>query len=288
MKTLIQNFGFFILLFIATGLFYFYNYNPYVYYGVFVGSLLITFLLEKKYPFEVQWTKTDANLWQDIMYAISTIFISPIAKVAVTYILVAINIQAFHLTLFSNAIPFPLVILTGLLLSGFLPYWHHRLSHTKSSLLWKIHAIHHSPDKIYWLNGFRLHPINAFLTAFLSLIPLQILGFSKESILLVSFINNYVAILNHTNINFKLGAFNYIFNMNEVHRWHHSNIETEGNSNYSSGALVFWDLLFNSFYLPQRLFEINQIGLFDSSKKIFPKKLISQLIFPFKLNQKDS
>ena len=41
-------------------------------------------------------------------------------------------------------------------------YWIHRISH-HWEILWRFHAIHHSSERIYWLNGERRHPVNHWL-----------------------------------------------------------------------------------------------------------------------------
>lgn len=282
MKYLIQKFGFFALLLASVTLFLYYQFAPLAFYGIFSGTLLCVALLERTYPFEHQWNMPDGNLRQDLFYAVATILMGPIAQTISTYLVVGMGAPAWTHASPIGAWSGVWQVLAGLLISGLLPYWYHRLSHTQSAFWWRIHAIHHSPEKLYWLNGLRLHPVNALLNALLGLAPLMLLGFSRDSILLVGFINNYVSVLNHTNIDFQLGLFNYLFNMNEVHRWHHSHHLTEGNHNYSSGALVVWDLIFGSYYLPARPIDARGLGLFAESKQGFPyKALWRQLWYPF-------
>lgn len=280
MKNIIQYVGFFIMLTTASFLFHWFEYNPLVFYGLFSSTIVLSIVLEKWIPYREEWGRYSNDIFEDTLYALSTILLTPMVKAFAVYSIILIGSSLMSITTVVSSQPFVVQLLLALVVSGFLPYWYHRLSHTKSQFLWRIHSVHHSPEKLYWLNGFRFHPINAILNAFLSLFPLLFLGFSEEVVVLAGFINNYVDILNHTNINFKIGIFNYVFNMSELHRWHHSAKEREANTNYSAGALILWDLMFNSHYRPKK--NIGDLGLFAQSKENFPFKSIwLQLCLPF-------
>ncbi len=281
MKNFLRYAGFYILLLGSVILFTFYQFNPVAFYFIFIGTILTAMVLEKFIPYDKSWTEYKGDLKHDILYAFSTILLGPFVKTFVIYMIVKLHSWMPESNLGLGNCHLVFQFLTAILISGFLPYWYHRLSHTSSRFLWKIHSIHHSPEKLYWLNGFRFHPINAVLNAGLSLFPLMLLGFSSELIIFVGFVNNYVSILNHTNIDFRLGKMNLIFNMSECHRWHHSAKLEEGNSNFSGGSLIVWDLVFSSYYCPRK--KIGNLGLFNESRITFPyKSFIGQIIYPFR------
>lgn len=280
MKYLIQRLGFLVMLTTSIILFYQFKFTPLVYYIIFSTTISLTIFLEKWMPYHKKWKNYQKDLKQDIIYALSTIILTPVVKVIAIYSVVLIGSSFLTIKSFVSEQDFITQFVVALILSGLAPYWYHRWSHTRSTLLWKIHAIHHAPKKLYWLNAFRFHPINSIINAFLSLFPLLLLGFNQEVVILTGFINNYIDILNHTNINFKIGVLNYIFNMNEVHRWHHSSKHKEGNSNYSGGALILWDLVFNTYYRPKKA--LKSIGLFSDTKASFPYTcVLAQVSYPF-------
>ena len=66
-------------------------------------------------------------------------------------------------------------LILALLISQFGTYWSHRLMH-EVPLLWRLHATHHSPKRLYWLNAGRFHPLDTIFGSSISLIPLLILG----------------------------------------------------------------------------------------------------------------
>ncbi len=44
----------------------------------------------------------------------------------------------------------------------FLGYWTHRWAH-EVPFLWRFHAVHHSPEHMDWVSGFRIHPFDGIL-----------------------------------------------------------------------------------------------------------------------------
>lgn len=46
-----------------------------------------------------------------------------------------------------------------LLVADFLRYWLHRACH-RYAWLWRLHAVHHSPKRLYWLNVGQFHPLD--------------------------------------------------------------------------------------------------------------------------------
>lgn len=44
-------------------------------------------------------------------------------------------------------------------LAEMVAYWMHRLEH-RSSLLWRVHSVHHAATQVGWMTSFRFHPID--------------------------------------------------------------------------------------------------------------------------------
>ena len=72
----------------------------------------------------------------------------------------SVNISVIWPTFFSIWLQ---VICAGAIMDFGLWYMHW-LSHQKHFLS-KLHALHHSPERLYWLNGERRHPLSALLMA---------------------------------------------------------------------------------------------------------------------------
>jgi sterol desaturase/sphingolipid hydroxylase (fatty acid hydroxylase superfamily) len=171
--------------------------------------------------------------------------------------------------------PVALQTLLMILSADFLRYWLHRFSH-EWPLLWRLHAVHHSPHKLYWVNVARFHPIEKALQYFFDAMPFIILGISEEVLALYFVFYSINGFFQHCNIKLRLGFLNYIVSGPELHRWHHSMIAKESNQNYGNNLIV-WDLLFGTWYLPRNR-QVDTLGLVNRD---YPMPFVSQLKAPF-------
>jgi sterol desaturase/sphingolipid hydroxylase (fatty acid hydroxylase superfamily) len=174
----------------------------------------------------------------------------------------------------------PLVAQLGLaLVVGELgAYWLHRLQH-EHDLLWRFHAIHHSAERLYWLNAARFHPGDLVLLFASWYGPLVALGCPEPVLALFAMFDGVFGILQHCNVQVRLGPLNWIFSMAEPHRWHHSRTLAEANSNYGSNLIV-WDVVFGTFFLPRDREPPVVIGIGDLPR--FPRGYLAQLAAPFR------
>ncbi len=252
-------------------------------YAMMVFGMLLAYFLEKYIPYNKEWLTSHGDFKIDVIH----FFVNAILGSAVSVVIISLAAALSpFLTIFYSfsewisELPYILQVIIGIIIAGFFPYWYHRLSHEYNGFFWNIHSIHHSSERLYWLNATRFHPINAALNVFFGSLPLLILGFNTDVIFIIGISNNYIGFLNHTNIDFKLGFMNWIFNMSEIHRWHHSKNMQEANANYSGGTLVFWDVLLGTRILPKKKLKYNRVGLFAKSKS--PKhSYLKQVLFPF-------
>lgn len=154
-------------------------------------------------------------------------------------------------------------------------YWTHRLSHL--GWLWRAHAVHHSSESLTWLSAVRVHPIDeAFSHATKALLAVT-LGFSPMVLAgVVPFLTLYAVFL-HANVRMDLGPLRYVIATPAFHRWHHT-AEDEGVDRNFAGLFPVWDLLFGTFYLPDRA--PRRFGVADGS---VPQGFFGQLAHPFRL-----
>ena len=66
-------------------------------------------------------------------------------------------------------------------------YFAHRCFHAIPSL-WKFHAIHHSIQEMDWLAAYRVHPLDQIATKTASFLPIFLLGFSNEAIVIFALV----------------------------------------------------------------------------------------------------
>lgn len=251
--------------------------SPLPAYTALVVAATFGVFLEKVIPYHKEWNAPRGDTAVDAAHALGAIVVGPLTGIVVTSIVT--SMRPYLPSIFGNSrLPIGIEIVGALIASGFLPYWLHRLAHESDGVLWRAHSVHHSAERIYWLNSLRLHPLNIIWNAS-GLFTALLLGFSAEAVFIAGALNNFVSIFNHLNSDLRLGPLNWIFNMNELHRWHHSRTPSEGNTNYSSGALNLWDTLFQTRRLPDRSLAPDHVGLFQTEN--YPAHSYrGQLLYP--------
>ena len=129
-------------------------------------------------------------------------------------------------------------------LTDFLWYWYHRLSHTVN-LFWGAHIVHHQSTEYNLTVSFRITVFQA-LVRFVFYLPLPFLGFPGEMILVTFSICGIYQFFIHTRLVKKLGWLEEILVTPSHHRVHHGSNEAYLDKNFG-GVLIIWDRLFGSF-----------------------------------------
>ena len=144
---------------------------------------------------------------------------------------------------------FPLV----LLLVSFVRYWIHRFQHS-NEFLWKLHSYHHQVRDLQATNTYVSHPIDFALRNVVVYLVLGVVGFHPLVLLVAVPLSNISGTFSHCGADLKAGLLSYVLVTPEVHRWHHTAQVPDGykySCNYGV-EFSFWDILFGTFYLPQR------------------------------------
>ncbi|MBL4631761.1 MAG: sterol desaturase family protein [Paraglaciecola sp.] len=230
---------------------------------VSAGTLVLAFILEKKIPFRDTWNNNIGDLKTDISSALTlVILVEPVIKALLPLLIIAVY-QSVNAQYSESSLPFFAQVLAVTLFVELGKYWSHRLHHLQP-YLWCLHAMHHSSERLYVINNLRFHPLNYLINSIIGLAPVMLIGFSPNSILAYLILTQPLVLIQHANIDFKSGWANYIFSTNEAHRWHHSTISSEANSNYGN-ALLIWDHVFGTFRAPDGFTQEKRVGLFSSS-----------------------
>jgi sterol desaturase/sphingolipid hydroxylase (fatty acid hydroxylase superfamily) len=166
-----------------------------------------------------------------------------------------------------------------LVIADFVDYWTHRTLHM--GRLWRIHAVHHSPQQMNWISSARVHPLNDLITRSFQLLPILLLGFSATAVMAaVPLVSFYVMFL-HANLRWGFGRLRWVLVSPAYHRWHHASDEVGIDKNFA-GIFPIWDLLFGTAYFPRSL--PKRYGL---KGRQMPESLIAHLLFPFRGTTED-
>lgn len=221
--------------------------------GVTLGVGALVMVLSHFWAFNDDWRGWRSALGVDLLHTlVSTISVSALVEAALFGVMFEVARQAQGLVGWSfwPGLPLPLAIFIGVVIADFGFYWSHRMMH-RVEKLWPVHEVHHSSDKMYVLAASRNHPLNTMITYTAQVAPLVLLGAPVSVLLGVSVAISVLGIIQHSNLNLRLGALDWVFCTPKIHRLHHSIDEWESNHNYSSN-LTLWDHLFGTYMKPER------------------------------------
>jgi sterol desaturase/sphingolipid hydroxylase (fatty acid hydroxylase superfamily) len=179
------------------------------------------------------------------------------------------SLQA-HVVALPAIIRFVLVILAA----DAVEYASHRAYH-EVPLLWRIHAVHHSPEYMDWLSGSRLHFIEPLVTRALVLVPIVLLGFPQDTIFAYLIFISVQSVLIHSNIKMKVGWLRYVIVTPQFHHWHHASDAEAIDKNYAAHTPVF-DMLFGTSHLPKDRWPVKY-----GTVKPIPGGMLGQFLHPF-------
>ncbi len=228
--------------------------------------------LEWLSPYQTAWTKSQGDMWADLQYNVlgavliqaSVHFIYPLSATTVS-----LGVWPIAWPLWASVLGVGVIIDFGL-------YWMHRWSH-RSPLLWRFHQPHHSPERLYWLNGERRHVVSALILATPGLVAVALLGAPLAALAgWFSILPVHLA-FQHANIDYSLGPARRLFGVAEMHRWHHKRDYEDAQVNFGEVFLV-WDWLFGSLHDARENIEAGDLGLSDAT---YPKGFFTQHAAPF-------
>ncbi|MCA9773506.1 MAG: sterol desaturase family protein, partial [Myxococcales bacterium] len=212
----------------------------------------ITEILERLYPWTEDWNHPKGDRAVDLIHAaVSNIGFLEVFKAVVLGALVLVSAKmsaALGVTLWPHHWPLLAQMMLGVLIGDFFFHFGHQYMH-ENDFGWSFHVAHHSAERLYWLNGLRTHPFNSIVSFGCFQLPLVLLGANEAALAATaSFIATH-GLLQHSNIDLRLGFLNKIFSGPELHRWHHSRVVEEANSNYGN-CISVWDVVLGTWFMP--------------------------------------
>ena len=246
------------------------------YLPVIVGAAMVAGL-EWAYPYRQRWWAKKQEWAQDAIFMalVQGVFPRLVSTAVLFSLSMVLHSQDFVLKgWWPTQWPIPLQMLLMMLVADGLRYWLHRWAHEWEPL-WRFHAVHHSPHKLYWLNVGRFHPIDKGLQLCLDTIPFLLVGVGEEVLGLYIVCYAINGFFQHCNCDLRLGSLNYLISGPELHRWHHSIVKHESNHNYGNNFII-WDLVFGTWYWPKER-NVQELGLVNRE---YPSSFFEQMTTP--------
>lgn len=264
-------------------------------YMVIAIGGLIYWAFEWLMPYRQAWNQPQGDLSNDVLSGTVAYILIP-TVVKPLYFAALVGVAAWLAAQVGTDIwptewPLTLQVILLLLAGDAGRYWGHRLAH-EWSFLWRFHAVHHSATRLWWWNATRQHPVDKLWFMASELIVPILLGVTGDVLALYLAVTAVCGFAQHCNIDLKLGPFYWLFNVVELHRWHHSKSTAESNNNYGNNLIVY-DRLFGTYYHPEVQEReqqqatsaetnppraVGDIGLLNPH---YPKSYWGQLLAPF-------
>lgn len=107
------------------------------------------------------------------------------------------------------------------------------------------------------------------------------IGFEISSTVFVGLFTTVLSNLTHANVKVPIGPLKYILNTPQLHIWHHENdYHKRGNVNFGD-ALIIWDHVFGTFYMPEKPVDTSQLSLGFDGVEEYPQSFVVQFFLPF-------
>ena len=249
------------------------------YVTVVVAAGAVT-LFEFVIPYDKTWQPRWTDVKNDLLFMVAVQMVLP----QLLGLLLALNLLGYLEPLdlpLSDVWPrtLPLFVQVALMLvvAELLRYPLHIAAHNTKTL-WRLHAVHHSPKKLYWLNVGRFHPVEKALQYSLDTLPFILIGVGAEAVALYFVFYAVNGFYQHSNVDVRYGLLNYLVSGPELHRWHHSKLVDESNRNYGNNLIV-WDLIFDTWFLPNSA-RVGELGL---RNRDYPLDFLGQMTAPLTL-----
>ena len=233
-------------------------------------------VLERVMPHERSWLDNDGQMGPDLAHTL--------LNKGVVQMIVAVDVAMgvadsvpHGMGIWPTSWPVWAQVVLGLVVAEFGLYWRHRIGH-EWPLMWRFHAVHHSVTRLWFFNTGRFHVVDSATGVLIGALLWFVAGAPAIVFQWVSAITAVIGILTHCNIEMRCGWLNYVFNTPNLHRWHHSTVIAEGNTNYGEN-LMLWDQLFGTFFNPDRR-PPQVIGISEP----MPATFLGQLAAPFSRN----
>jgi sterol desaturase/sphingolipid hydroxylase (fatty acid hydroxylase superfamily) len=239
-----------------------------------LAAIALSLLMERVLPYEEEWNRAHDDLAKDIAHGI----VYEAGNLITLGLLLLISFALPKGSFWPQSLPFFAQFLLALVFADcimtLIHYWSHRVE-----WLWKFHAIHHGVYRLYGFNGFVRHPVHQALDMAFGTLPLVVAGLPVPVAAALGVAITIQLVLQHSNVDYRLGPFKKLLSIGPVHRLHHVNWPSVGDVNFGL-FLTLWDRLLGSFKLnSDRLPSAVDIGIQDCPH--FPQVYARQLRIPF-------
>ncbi len=240
-----------------------------------VLAIIVSFGMERWLPFKAEWNRNQGDSLRDCLHALCNEGLNCLSLMALPWFARWLP----DLGLWPEQWPFVVQVIVTIILADLGITLMHWASH-RNKWLWRLHAVHHSPQRLYGFNGLMKHPLHQLLEALAGIGPLLLLGLPENVAGLLAFAIAIQLLLQHSNVDIRVGYLDRLFAWAPVHRYHHIKYGRAGDVNFAL-FFSFWELLVGTAFTRSGC-ELRSSDLGIGSQPDYPKAYLQQLAQPFK------
>ena len=245
-----------------------------------VGAGIAFSILERRFPYSPGQHLLRPGFWNDlVLYGfVQSYVLGVVIGRLILYLDGRTGMSRLHLV---SGWPVALQIAFFVVTHDLYIYLFHRLQH-RTPWLWRLHEAHHSVKDVDWLSGVRSHSLEILINQTIEFAPIVLLGAAPSVAVIKGAIGAIWGMFIHSNLNVRLGRWQYVINGPEMHRWHHA-IAPEAQGKNFSTKFAFWDWIFGTAFFPDpATSKAGAFGLNDREyPEDFPVAYFVQHTYPF-------
>ncbi|MBF6439589.1 sterol desaturase family protein [Nocardia cyriacigeorgica] len=242
--------------------------------ALLAAAVAVSFTAERLLPYQDSWNASHGDTGRDTAHTFinETLILASVAAIPALAALIPGD------GIWPGSWPFVVQVLLAVLVADLGITLAHYASH-KVGVLWRFHAVHHSVQRFYGLNGLMKHPLHQTLEMTTGVTPLLLAGIPVPVAAALSLAVAVQLLLQHSNADYRVGPFKHVLALNEGHRFHHLKWAGIGDVNFGLFTLI-WDHLLRTYsYDPTRRFTSADLGM--AAKPHYPVGYLAQLAEPF-------
>ena len=214
----------------------------------------VLWAVESRRPHRQQWRPVGAEVRTDAAFLASVL-----ATQAATTAMAAPLTNRIGPNLGVGRLPLPVGVIMAVVAFDLGHSRLHQLSH-RWGPAWRVHSVHHSPTRLYWFNATRFHIAEMAVDMTMEAVVLAVLGLNRDQHIAYQAVRSMYGQLQHSNIEMRSGVLDHVLSTPDLHRWHHSTVYDEGDSNYGAVTSV-WDRVFGTWFRPTQRRGPDELGV---------------------------
>lgn len=241
---------------------------------LFAAALWLSFTLERWAPYAIDWNRPHNDKARDVAHFV----VNESANVASVLSLPFVAAIIPWSGIWPHQWPVWGQVLLAVIVADFGVTLAHYYSH-KYRLLWRFHAVHHSVKRMYGFNGLMKHPFHQAFELVAGVTPLVLAGMPLDVAFLLGFAIAIQLLLQHSNVDMRIGPFKYLLALAPVHRFHHLKEAGDGDVNFGLFTTIWDRMLGTAHYDRDKRFSSDDLGI--GAQPDYPTGYLRQLIQPF-------